>query len=172
MAVPLDAGFREAMGRWATGVSVVTARDQEGDAGLTVNALLSVSLHPPSLLVSLTRDADTTPVIEQTRAFAVNFLADDQRPLSDRFARTASRTEKFAGLPVHRSPDGLPLLDGCLGAVTARVVQTTPAYDHLLILGEVTHLEPGRDAPPLLFYRSAYGETIGPDTIRLSRRPA
>jgi 3-hydroxy-9,10-secoandrosta-1,3,5(10)-triene-9,17-dione monooxygenase reductase component len=166
--VPVDsATFRRGMGRWATGVSVVTAREGETDAGLTVNALLSVSLAPPSLLVSLTREADTTPLIERSGRFSVNFLAADQRPVSERFARTDPPAEKFRGLAVHRSPGGLALLDGTLGAVECRVVSKTPAFDHLLILGEVVHQELGRDGPPLLFFRSAYAETQGSDLLRL-----
>jgi flavin reductase (DIM6/NTAB) family NADH-FMN oxidoreductase RutF len=164
---PSADAFRSVLARWATGVSVVTSRDEEGDAGLTVNALLSVSLRPPSLLVSLTSDADTTPVIERSRRFAANFLAADQRPLSERFARTTPRAEKFRDLPVRRSPGGLPLLEGTLGAVECRVVTLTPVYDHVLVLGEVTHLEGGREGLPLLFYRSAYAEATGTDSLRL-----
>ncbi|MGD0249832.1 MAG: flavin reductase family protein [Thermoplasmata archaeon] len=165
---PVDSTtFRRWMGRWATGVSVVTAREGDADAGLTVNALLSVSLAPPSLLISLTRDADTTPVIERSGRFAVNFLAAGQRSLSDRFARTDPATEKFRVLPVHRSPSGLALLEGTLGAVECRVVSKTPAFDHLLILGEVVHQELGREALPLIFFRSGYAEAEGTDTLRL-----
>src|SRR5271157_5401314 len=133
------------MGRWSTGVSVVTARDGAIDAGLTVNAFLSVSLNPPSVLVSLTMDADTTPVIERTGRFAVNFLAADQRALSERFARQVPSAEKFGGLSFHRGPGGIALLDGTLGAVECRVASQVPAYDHILFVGEVVHEELGRD---------------------------
>jgi len=165
---PVDsATFRRAMSRWATGVSVVTAREGEADAGLTVNALLSVSLAPPSLLISLTREADTTPFIERSGRFAVNFLAADQRSLSERFARTDPPAAKFRDVPVHRSPGGLALLEGTLGAVECRVVSKTPAFDHLLILGEVVHQELGPDGAPLVFFRSGYGAAEGTDTLRL-----
>jgi flavin reductase (DIM6/NTAB) family NADH-FMN oxidoreductase RutF len=165
---PLDsATFRRWMGRWATGVSVVTAREGDLDAGLTVNALLSVSLAPPSLLISLMREADTTPIIERSGRFAVNFLAADQRSVSARFARNDPPAEKFRALPVHRSPGGLAFLEDTLGAVECRVVSKTPAYDHLLILGEVVHQELGRDGLPLVFFRSGYAEAEGTDTLRL-----
>lgn len=170
--LPVDgAAFRRLMGRWATGVSVVTARDAGQDAGLTVNALLSVSLDPPSLLVSLTHDADTTPLVLRSQLFAVNLLASDQRTLSERFASTAPPAEKFRGVPLHRGPSGLPLLDGALAGAECRVVSTTPAYDHLLILGEVVYQEVGREAAPLLFYRSGYAEPAGPDALRLPSVP-
>jgi len=168
---PVDpATFRTLMSRWSTGVSVVTARDAAVDAGLTVNAFLSVSLAPPSVLVSLTQDADTTPIIERTRAFAVNFLAADQRSLSERFARQVPSAEKFVGLPVHRGPRGLALLDGTLGALECRVTSRVPAYDHLLFVGEVVSEELGRDAPPLLFFRSTYAEAEAPDRLHLGTR--
>jgi len=164
----IDSGeFRTLMGRWPTGVSVVTARDGPLDAGLTVNAFLSVSLSPPSVLVSLTLDADTAPVIERTGQFAVNFLAADQRALSERFARAVPPAEKFTGVPVHRGATGVALLDGTLGAAECRLVNRVPAFDHALFVGEVVHLERGRDAPPLLFFRSAYAEAEGADRLHL-----
>lgn len=169
---PLDGpAFRRLMGRWATGVSVVTAREQDVDVGMTVNALLSVSLAPPSLLISLTREADTTPRIERSGRFAVNVLASDQRALSVRFAQEIPPAEKFRGLAFHRGPSGLALLDGAISALECRVVSKTPAYDHLLILGEVLHHELGRDASPLLFFRSDYATAEGPATVRLPPPP-
>jgi flavin reductase (DIM6/NTAB) family NADH-FMN oxidoreductase RutF len=168
---PVDrTAFRNLMAHWPTGVSVVTARDGALDAGLTVNAFLSVSLTPPSVLVSLTEDADTTPVIERTGLFAVNLLAADQRPLSDRFARSVPPAEKFAGLPIHRGPTGVALLDGTLGALECRVISRAPAYDHVLFVGEVVRAESGRDAPPLLFFRSAYAEVEPGDRLHLMTR--
>jgi len=159
--------FRSLMGRWATGVAVVTAHGDRGDAGLTVNALFSISLAPPSLAICLTIDADTTPVIRSSGTFAVNFLAADQRPLSDRFAQTLRSEQKFLNLAVHRGSTGAPLLDGTLGAAECRVVAWTPQYDHVLILGEVVREELGRDALPLIFYRSRYAESAGTDALRL-----
>jgi flavin reductase (DIM6/NTAB) family NADH-FMN oxidoreductase RutF len=159
-------GFRQLMARWATGVSVVTARDRDADGGLTVNAFLSVSLNPPAVLVSLMRDVDTLPLVERSRRFAVNFLTADQRSLSDRFARTVPSAEKFRGVAFHRGPSGLALLDGTLGALECRVASLTPSYDHVLVVGEVVSQELGREAPPLLFYRSTYAEADGPDRLR------
>ncbi len=162
--------FRRLMGRWATGVSVVTARHGTADGGLTVNAMLSISLHPPSVLVALTSDADTTPLIEQSRVFAVNLLAADQRPVSERFARTIPASEKFRNLPVHRGVTGIALLDGTLGAAECRVVAWIPQYDHVLVVGDVVRQEVGRDAEPLLFFRSGYASVDGADRLSLPPR--
>lgn len=161
------AAFRRLIARWATGVSVVTAREGENDFGLTVNALLSVSLSPPSLLVSLSHDADTTPVVHRTGRFGVTLLAHDQRPLSERFARMAPAAEKFDGLPLHRGPGGLALLDGGLAAFECRVVQEVESADHRLFVGVLEHAEAGRDVSPLLFFRSGYSELVAEGVLRL-----
>jgi len=168
---PVDpARFRSAMGRWATGVSVVTAHDRSDDAGLTVNALLSVALRPPSLLVSLQREVDTLPVLRRAGAFAVNVLAAGQRELSERFAAAVPSAEKFRGLAFHRAASGAVLLDGALATFDCRVVSTTDAYDHVLVVGEVVAMEDGPDGPPLAFFRGGYAEAEGPDRLRLHRR--
>ncbi len=164
------ASFRAAMARWATGVCVVTARSGEEDAGLTVNALLSVSLEPPSLLVSLQRDVDTLPVLRRSGAFAVNVLAAAQRPLSDRFAQPVPSRQKFEGLAVHRGSTGAPLLDGSLASLDCRLVSATELFDHVLVVGRVERIEEGPDASPLLFFRAAYAEDDGTGRLRLGRR--
>lgn len=167
---PVDpAGFRRLMARWATGVAVVTTRADSADAGLTVNGLLSVSLRPPSLLVSLTRDADTTPLLERSGSFAASFLGADQRSLSERFARPIPSAEKFSGVAVHRGRTGVAMLDGSLGAVECRVLSTTPAFDHVLILGEVVAIELGPDRAPLVFQHSGYAEVDREGRLTLPR---
>ncbi len=162
------AAFRAVMGRWATGVSVLTSRDGSEDAGLTVNALLSVSLEPPSLLVSLQRDVDTLPVLRRSSVFAVSFLSAGQRALSERFARPVPSAEKFRGLAFHRGRTGAALLDGALAGLEARVASLTDAFDHVLVVGQVVRIEPGADGLPLLFYRAHYAEPDGEDRLRLS----
>jgi flavin reductase (DIM6/NTAB) family NADH-FMN oxidoreductase RutF len=166
------AAFRTLMSRWATGVSVVTAHAEGRDAGLTVNALLSVSLKPPALLVSLSNDVDTLPLLERSGRFGVSFLSADQRALSERFALTLPSDEKFEGVPVHRAPGGSALLDGGLGGMECRVLSRTPMYDHTLVVGEAIFTEVGVERTPLLFYRSGYAEADGSDHLRLApRRP-
>ena len=170
--VPAPApGFRSVMGRWATGVSVVTSRDGPVDAGLTVNGLLSVSLEPPSLLVSLQHDVDTLPVLLRSRVFGVSFLSAAQRALSERFAGRVPAEEKFRDLAFHRGVSGVPLLDGALATLECRVVSSTPAYDHVLVVGEVDRAEEGPAGAPLLFFRGAYAEHLGGDRLQLGRRP-
>ena len=163
--------FRSAMGRWATGVSVVTSRDGPVDAGLTVNGLLSVSLEPPSLLVSLQHDVDTLPVLLRSRVFGVSFLSAAQRALSERFAARVPAEEKFRGLAFHRGASGVPLLDGALATLECRVVSSTPVYDHVLVVGEVNRIEEGSAGAPLVFFRGAYAEDAGGGRLKLGQRP-
>ena len=163
---PADS-FRRVMARWVTGVAVVTARDGVTDAGLTVNSFLSVSLDPPTVLVSLMHDVDTLPILERSGWFGVSFLAADQRALSERFARPDPPAAKFRDLPIHRGPHGSALLDRSLGAIECQVVSRTVAYDHVLVVGEVSYQEVDRDALPLVFYRSGYGEAESPERLRL-----
>jgi len=164
---PDPGAFRALVSRWASGVSVVTAREGDRDTGLTVNALISVSLRPPTLLVSLTHDADSTPVILRTGRFVVNLLGGAQRPLSDRFASTIPSPEKFDGVALHRRGEGPARLDGALAWLECAVEHAYAFADHQLIIGRVVDLEAGPDGAPLLFYRSRYAETTGSDSLTL-----
>jgi flavin reductase (DIM6/NTAB) family NADH-FMN oxidoreductase RutF len=162
--------FRKAIARWATGVAVVTGHENGQDAGLTVNALLSISLRPPLLLVSLTHDADSTPVIERTQRFGVSLLNAEQRWISERFAKALPGAEKFDGVPVSRGLGGVPLLEGALATFVCRLEQMIPLADHHLLVGAVVAAEGGTDGLPLLFYRSRYGDAADPDMVRLAPR--
>ncbi len=154
--VPDPAMFRRLMGRWPTGVAIVTTREGERDYGLTVNGLLSISLHPPSLLISLGDDADSSPVVARSRLFVANFLTARQQSISERFAQSMPSAEKFRDLPLHRGATGVAIIDGSLGALECRVVSEFPASDHHLFVGEVVAQELGEDLAPLVFHRSHY----------------
>jgi len=168
---PTAERFRALMGRWATGVSVVTAHAGGADAGLTVNALLSVALEPPSVLVSLQRDVDTLPVLRAARAFAVSFLAAGQREVSARFASPVPSSEKFRDLPVRRAASGAALIDGAIATLDCRLVSATEVFDHVLVVGEVVAAEPGPERPPLVFFRGRYAEDEGGGRLRLGPPP-
>ena len=161
--------FRSTIARWATGVAIVTAREGEVDLGLTVNSLTSIALDPPLLLVSLSTQADTTPVVARARAFGVSLLSADQRELSERFARPTPATPKFEGLAVHRGVTGAALLDEALATFECRVEAEHAHADHRLFVGRVVAAHPGREATPLIFYRSRYAPADG--LPGLSERP-
>jgi 3-hydroxy-9,10-secoandrosta-1,3,5(10)-triene-9,17-dione monooxygenase reductase component len=148
--------YRSSIARWVTGVAIVTARDGEADVGLTVNSLTSIALDPPLLLVSLSQEADTTPVVARVGAFGVSVLAVHQRALSERFARTLAAGEKFEGVPVHRGVTGAALIDGALATFECQVDSEHLHADHRLFVGRVVAARAGPDGPPLVFFRSRY----------------
>jgi 3-hydroxy-9,10-secoandrosta-1,3,5(10)-triene-9,17-dione monooxygenase reductase component len=164
-----SAPFRRLMARWATGVSVVTTHDAGRDEGLTVNSFLSVSLTPPRVLISIMNDADAWMTIRRSQAFAVSVLAANQRAISERFAKRIPSAEKFAGIELHRGLTDAALLDGSIATFECQVAKEIDAGDHMLFLGLVVAAEEGVDAPPLLFYRSAYAEAEPDDLLRLPR---
>ena len=151
--------FRRVMGHFVTGVSVVTALDGDRPFGITVNALSSVSLQPPLVMVALDRRRFLTPIVRAGGRYAVNILGEDQQALSDCFAGapvTPGR-EDFCGAAWHPGPTGLPLLDGAIATLECTVVETFSAGDHDLFIGHVDTLDnQGREAMPLLYYRRRY----------------
>lgn len=149
--------LRQALGEFATGITVVTARADDADGGqlvgLTVNSFASVSLAPPLVLWSLGLGAASLRVFQTCKHFAVNVLAADQIDLSQRFAQP--KPDKFAGLEITEGRGGTALLPGCCAWFECRCVARHEGGDHLILIGEVDHF---RRAPrePLLYHRGAY----------------
>ena len=147
--------FRATLGRFASGITVVTAADAEGrDVGMTVSAFSSLSLDPPLILVCVDHGASVAPVLEHCDRFAINVLSEDQEPLSRRFAER--EVDRFDGVAYHRGEHGIALLDGALAHLECRVHARYPAGDHTILVGavEATALNEGH---PLLYYRGGYG---------------
>jgi flavin reductase (DIM6/NTAB) family NADH-FMN oxidoreductase RutF len=144
-------GMRQVMGRFATGVTIVTTIDGDTVHGMTANGFLSVSLRPPLVLVSLGR-CRMNEMLPKTGRYGISVLADDQDHFAAHFAaQQASPVE-----PRFVWHEGLPLLDGALAHVACRIVDAHRAGDHVLWIGEVEHLE-HRDGEPLLFYTGRFG---------------
>jgi flavin reductase (DIM6/NTAB) family NADH-FMN oxidoreductase RutF len=151
--------FRQALGRFATGVTVVTTISGGRPFGLTVSAFCPVSLDPLLVLVSLQRSSQTLASIDQSGCFGVNVLAAQQQPLALRFARKERTGKIFGDIPHHRGGLDVALFDEALARVECRVVDSYPGGDHMLLLGQVMALECSTEAQasePLLFYRSAF----------------
>jgi flavin reductase (DIM6/NTAB) family NADH-FMN oxidoreductase RutF len=146
--------FRAVMGRFATGVTVVTAATAEGPVGLTANAVCSLSLDPLLLLVCFDNDARTLPVVRRTGRFGVNVLGADQEALARLFASKAPEREKFAGV-AHTVHDGIPVIEGVLAWVGCRLERLVPGGDHTIGIGAVEAAEAGT-GEPLLWFRGAY----------------
>jgi flavin reductase (DIM6/NTAB) family NADH-FMN oxidoreductase RutF len=143
--------FRDALGRFATGVTVVTALENGETHGMTANAFVSVSLDPPLVLVSLDNRSKIHRILSDASRYGVSVLAEDQRVLSDHFAR---RTDGGTHVRfVDRA--GTPLLEGAVAYFVVRVVDVHLAGDHTLYIGTVEHFE-SRDDKPLLYYAGGY----------------
>jgi flavin reductase (DIM6/NTAB) family NADH-FMN oxidoreductase RutF len=154
MSVDPDA-FRSVLGRFASGVTVVTVRDPKGrDQGMTVSAFSSVSLSPPLVMVCIGHDASLHPLIEQVTHFGVNILSATQEALSRRFA---AHLDRFDGVGFERGESGVALIEGALAFLECRIVARHPAGDHTIVIGEVEAAE-NRDDRPLLYYRGGYAQ--------------
>lgn len=149
--------FRNALGRFASGVTVVTTRLGEHDFGSTVSAFSSVSLAPPLILCCFRQESETVRALLERRRFAVCLLASGQAELARRFA--ASSPDRFAGVPLERTREGLPLIAQSVAHLVCNVVNHVEAGDHLVVFGGVdaTHIA---EASPLVVFRGAYGSFL------------
>ena len=130
--------FRQVMGQFTTGVTVVTARSKDGLAGLTVNSFTSVSLEPPLVLICVDVNSTALPFIRASGNFAVNILTSEQEYLSRCFATTSSeRYEHFCYANFHVASTGSPILDGVLAFIDSRIVAEYPGGDHVIFVGLV-----------------------------------
>jgi flavin reductase (DIM6/NTAB) family NADH-FMN oxidoreductase RutF len=155
--MPVDPDlFRAVMGRFATGVTVVTTCEGTRRAGITVNAFASVSLDPPLVLICIDRSSQVHGSFLESGIFAVNILSEDQAELASCFASHSDyRYESFCGAASHTEATGAPVLDESLGFVDCRIVDVYPGGDHSIIVGRVEALG-GGTGNPLLYYRSRY----------------
>jgi flavin reductase (DIM6/NTAB) family NADH-FMN oxidoreductase RutF len=149
--------LRRALGQFATGVMVATARAKDGSrVGVTANSFASLSLDPPLVLWCLDRAAPSLPVFTAAAHFAVNVLCAGQHYLSRQFATPAE--DKFAGVDCEDGPAGVPLLGGVLASFVCRNVRQVEAGDHVIVIGEVEHFETF-DGEPLVFHSGTYRVT-------------
>ena len=164
-------GFRAALGQFATGVTVVTTRAENGDRiGLTANSFNSASLDPPMVLWSLKNDSTNFDVFAAADHFAVNVLAADQVEVSQRFSRFVE--DRFAGLECSDGVGGVPLIAGCAATFQCRNVHRYSGGDHAIFVGEVLEFEVN-DRTPLVFHRGDYTVTLprpanGPDPTEIA----
>ena len=157
MKMPIDQStFRATLGRFASGITVITARDSDGrDVGMTVSAFSSLSLDPPLVLICIDNGASVAPVLEHCERFAVNVLSDEQEPLSRRFSE--KEIDRFEGVAYHRGQLDLALLDGALANLECQVHARYPGGDHTILVGAVEATSV-REGHPLLYYRGGYAQ--------------
>ena len=149
------ADFRVALGMFATGVTIVTARGADGAAvGLTANSFNSVSLAPPLVLWSLARSAGSMPAFERGSHYAINILAADQHALAERFASKAA--DRFEGLAFREGAGGALILEGAAAVFECFNRSRYEEGDHVIFVGEVERCEQRAGAQPLIFHGGRY----------------
>jgi len=151
--------FRRAMGRFATGVTLITTRLDDELHGMTANAVTSLSLDPMMVLVCVDKTADTHDILSRAGVFAVNILNRNQALLSDRFAK-----KEFDGahgldeVPHGFAVTGSPIIEGAIAYLDCRTAMEHHGGDHTIFIGEVLEAKELNDDEPLVFYRGKYGE--------------
>ena len=148
--------FRAALSRFASGVTVVTARREDGrPQGLTVSAFTSLSLDPPLVLVCIDKHARSHDVLARSSHFAVHILRDDQEYLSRHFSSSLPEGELFRGIATRPGLGSAPLLEDALVTLECSRYGACDGGDHTIYIGQVDRVDI-RDGKPLLYYRSAY----------------
>jgi len=150
--------FRSALGRFATGVTVVSAAMPDGTpVGLTVSSFNSVSLDPPLVLWSLSQASSSLALFQQCPRYVINVLSAEQVALARHFA-TGKSTERFLGLPQTHAPDGTPMLTDCAAWFECDNRSQYAEGDHVIMVGQVRHCS-HTEAPPLVFHAGGFDLT-------------
>lgn len=156
--MPIDKNeLRRVMGHFATGVAVITTRAANGEYfGLTVNALSSLSLVPPLLLVCIDKKAESYPCFDESKVFTANVLNAEQEDISRRFASNSmTGAKKFEGTSYRVGANGVPILSGALAYLECRVTGAFDGGDHTIYVGEIEQAD-SIEGEPLLFFRGGY----------------
>jgi len=165
-SIPVSIGqteFRQALGHFASGVTVITTQVQGQLHGTTVSSFCSLSLQPPLILVGIDLGATIHDLITESKVFAVNILAEHAEGLSRHFARRVP--DKFSNVPYRLGQLGVPLLDDALASLECRLVARYPGGDHAIFIGEVAATNLQAHSQPLLYFRSKYGRLQSADLL-------
>ena len=147
--------FRDTLGLFVTGVTIVTTRTLQGDpVGVTANSFNSVSIDPPLILWSLAKGSGSLPAFELAGHFAVHILRRDQIDLSNRFARSGE--DKFSAVETSPGIGGVPVFDDCAARLECRTYNRHSAGDHKIFIGEVVKISAEPAAAPLLYHGGRY----------------
>jgi 4-hydroxyphenylacetate 3-hydroxylase, reductase component len=152
-------GLKQAMRVYPQGVTVVTTGGRQGPRGITVSSFTSVSLDPPLVLVSIAKGSALHDTFRDARSFAVNFLADDQKSVSDRFAGRVNLPDRFEGLKFREGVSGSPIIEGVRAVLECRSWKVYDGGDHSMIVGEVLAAKAFNSKRPLVYYSQQYTTT-------------
>jgi flavin reductase (DIM6/NTAB) family NADH-FMN oxidoreductase RutF len=150
-----SAKFRQVLGHFPTGVTVITAMEERTPVGFAVGSFASLSLEPPQILFCAGKQSSTWPKIAAVGRFCANVLADDQEDVCRVFASKAE--DKFAEIGWRRSGNGSPQLNGVLAFIDCEVGDVVESGDHFVVIGRVTDLDVMHEGGPLIFFRGGYG---------------
>ncbi len=149
--------FKEVVSHFATGVTIVTGKNEEKNYGFTCQTFLSLSLNPPLIAIAVSMASTSWPKIYSSGFFAVNVLTRGQTELANTFA--ISGIDKFKDVKFDIGVTGSPLLNGCLGYIEAEIERVIPAGDHFVVVAKVIDLS-RRPGEPLLYFKSKFGKFI------------
>ena len=155
----LQSGLRHAMRVYPQGVTVATADSPRGPVGITVSSFTSVSLEPPLVLMSIARGSVLHDLFRDAKAYAINFLADDQKSVSDRFAGRDQAKERFEGIRFAAGVTGSPIIAGVRGVIECRAWRVYDGGDHSILVGEVVSAKALNSKRPLVYYSQQYTTT-------------
>jgi 3-hydroxy-9,10-secoandrosta-1,3,5(10)-triene-9,17-dione monooxygenase reductase component len=155
--------FRDVIGHFATGVAIVTATGDDGPAGLTTNAVSSLSLDPVLVMVAFDNGSRTLPIVRESGRFAVNILRAGQEDLAQVFASKRVAREKFDAV-THNVSHGVPVLDDALAWLVCDLDGLYRAGDHTIGVGRVTDMDADPAGEPLVFFRGRYWRLTPPPT--------
>jgi flavin reductase (DIM6/NTAB) family NADH-FMN oxidoreductase RutF len=151
-----EAVFKEVMGNYPTGVTVVTTVDENGvPLGLTVNSFASVSLDPLLVLWSIDKRVSTYDIFTKTEKFAVHVLANDQSDICSLFA--SKGTDRFKNCDWKLSENNLPIIAGAAGVMQCKTFKTIEAGDHTILIGEIVDIQ-SESKEPLLYHKRKFGK--------------
>jgi 3-hydroxy-9,10-secoandrosta-1,3,5(10)-triene-9,17-dione monooxygenase reductase component len=152
---PDSATYRTVLGHFATGVTIVTARNGDEPVGMACNSFTSVSLDPPLVLWCAAKSSSTWPQMQGAQHFAVNVLSEDDESVCRVFATKG--VDRFEGIAHRRAVTGAPILADALAYVDCETESEYDAGDHVIVVGRVVEMGYATEGKPLLFYRGGYG---------------
>ncbi|MGJ4930832.1 flavin reductase family protein [Bradyrhizobium sp. HKCCYLS2038] len=163
-ATALQPDFRSAMRQLVGGVSIITVGRGDEVTGMTVSSLASLSIDPPSVIVSLNRNASSWPILQRERVFGANLLAADQIGVAERFSGKGGLrgAERFAGADWRKHVTGVPLLVGALAALDCEVEEIIERHSHGIVIGRVVHVDVAPQSAALAYWHGSY-VSVGPE---------
>jgi len=159
MEAEIQSMLKQAMRVFPQGVTVVSLMTEGGPRGLTVSSFTSISLAPPLVLVSIAKTSAVHDALREAKAYAINFLAEDQKSVSDRFAGRTGLKNRFEGLKFELGVTGSPIIDGVRAELECRAWKAYDGGDHSILIGEVLFAKTFNSKRPLVYYAQQYTTT-------------